>query len=244
MLRGINRQIIFDDDEDRERFLETIVRYKKEIDFELYAYCLIDNHVHLLVKENEIELSIMMKKIATSYAYYFNFKYGRTGHLFQDRYKSEAVEDYKYLYTVIRYIHQNPVKAGMSSMEDYKWSSYKEYIDEAFVIDKDFFMEILDTDRKKAIDKYIVFMNEFNEDECLEVSESDRTTDEKVHNMIKAIGKLEIISEISKLGEDKRIEILRKAKEIEGVSVSQLARVTGINRFKLAKMLNGDGSRC
>jgi len=235
MIRGINRQNIFEDDEDRERFVDTIARYKKETDFKLYAYCLMNNHVHLLVKENKIELSKIMKRIGTSYAYYFNWKYGRNGHLFQDRYKSEVIENDAYFNIAIRYIHQNPVKAGISKMNEYKWSSYNCYIKGEGILDKGFFLNMLSNDRDLAIKKYIDFMNEPNKDECLEIDERIRLTDEKVRNIIKEIGKLEDISGIKNLDTVIRNKILRKAKEIEGISVLQISRVTGINRAVIIK---------
>ena len=236
MLRGINRQAIFKDDQDRERFIDTVARYKRETGFELYAYCLINNHIHLLIKENQTELSQVMKKIGTSYAYYFNWRHGRNGHLFQDRYKSEAVENDKYLYVVIRYIHQNPVKAGISNMEEYQWSSYNHYINEKVIVDTDHFLDMFDKDRRLAINKYINFMNELNEDKCLEIEEYKRLTDEKVLDVIREIGNLENISDICSLDNDRVDEILRKSKEIEGISVSQISRLTGINRPRIIKL--------
>ena len=111
MLRGINRQQIFEDAEDRERFLETIENYKELCGYTIYAYCLMGNHVHILMREGKEDLTQVFKRIAGSYVYWYNWKYHRSGHLFQDRYKSEPVEDDSYFLTVLRYIHQNPVKA-------------------------------------------------------------------------------------------------------------------------------------
>ncbi|MGI5879834.1 MAG: transposase [Syntrophomonadaceae bacterium] len=124
IIRGINRQNIFEDDEDRIRFLETLDRYKEETGCELYAYCLMSNHVHLLVKENDDGLSSFMKRVNGSYAYWYNWKYDHVGHLFQDRFKSEPVDDDTYFLTVIRYIHRNPLTAGMTDGLEYAWSSY------------------------------------------------------------------------------------------------------------------------
>ena len=121
MLRGINRQSIFEDDGDYIKFLDVLCTYKKNIEYEIYAYCLMGNHVHLLMKEGNEEISRTMKRIGASYVYWYNWQYGRKGHLFQDRYKSEAVEDDKYLLTVLRYIHQNPIKARLAkNVADYK----------------------------------------------------------------------------------------------------------------------------
>ena len=113
MLRGINRQNIFEDDRDRQRFIETILYYKTISNYELYGYCLMDNHIHLLIKEKDESISKAIKRICSSYVYWYNQKYERCGHLFQERYKSEVVETEGYFLTVIRYIHQNPIKAGL-----------------------------------------------------------------------------------------------------------------------------------
>jgi len=133
-MRGINRQRIFEDDEDDEdyeRFIETLKSYKALSGYEIYAYCLMGNHFHLLLKVGKEDLELVVKRIAGSYVYWYNLKYGRCGHLFQDRYKSEVVEEDPYLLTVIRYIHQNPIKAGLCNcVSEYKYSSYGEYIAE------------------------------------------------------------------------------------------------------------------
>jgi putative transposase len=85
----------------------------------------------MLIKEEKEDLGIIMRRIGASYVYWYNLKYERSGHLFQDRFKSEVVNDEKYLLAVVRYIHQNPLKAGIvNNINDYAWSSYSEYIGE------------------------------------------------------------------------------------------------------------------
>jgi REP element-mobilizing transposase RayT len=134
MLRGINRQRIFEEVGDYQRFLELVLEAKEYADCSLLAYCLMDNHIHLLLAEGDkgVEergdkqraLSRFFSHLATRYAQWFNKKYQRSGHLFQNRYRSEAVQDDAYLLTVISYIHQNPVKAGLCDKpQDYRWSS-------------------------------------------------------------------------------------------------------------------------
>ena len=94
----------------------------------LYSYCLMPNHVHLLIQETEEKLPRIVKQIASRYAMYYNSKYDHFGHLFQDRFKSEPVESYSYFLTLIRYIHQNPVAGRLCQrVEDYDWSSWAEY---------------------------------------------------------------------------------------------------------------------
>lgn len=136
MLRGINRQDIFGDEEDIERLLETIKKYKEVSQYQIYAYCVMSNHIHMLIKETEDSISNIIKRISSSYVFWYNKKYERCGHLFQERFKSEAVENDEYFLTVVRYIHQNPIKAGVvKGISDYKWSSYNEYMDRAVVVD-------------------------------------------------------------------------------------------------------------
>jgi len=128
VLRGINRGDIFFDDDDDLRFLETIEQKKRSEEYCLYGYCLMSNHVHMLVRENKDTISRTMSRIGTSYAKWYNQKYSRSGHVFQGRFGSKCVENDDYLLTVVRYIHNNPVKAGLAvKPAAYRWSSIHEY---------------------------------------------------------------------------------------------------------------------
>ena len=91
VVRGINRQDLFYENEDRGLFMQKLLKYKKECKFELYGYCMLDNHIHLVIKESEISISTIMSKLNTSYVHWYNWKYKRCGHLFQNRYMSESV---------------------------------------------------------------------------------------------------------------------------------------------------------
>ena len=102
MFRGINRQQVFEDEEDNRFFLQTLRKYKSECDYKILAYCLMGNHVHLLIKEGDVPLKLAFRHIGARYVYWYNTKYHRVGHLFQDRYKSEAVNDISYLIRVIQ----------------------------------------------------------------------------------------------------------------------------------------------
>ena len=137
MLRGINRQNIFDEEEDYHHFLKLLYQMVCPVDDNgkplpsrcvFYAYCIMSNHVHLLIRETSESLSSVIKRIGVSYALYYNKKYLRFGHLFQDRFKSEPVNDNGYFFTLLRYIHQNPVAAGIcEDVAGYRWSSWGEY---------------------------------------------------------------------------------------------------------------------
>lgn len=124
ILRGNDQQNLFYNDEDRIFFINRIRKYSKELKIQLYAYCLMSNHVHILLGNGNLNMSKFVKKLTCSYVYRFNKIYNRTGHLFQGRYKSEPVDTTEYFKTVYRYILQNPQKANICCFQKYKWSSF------------------------------------------------------------------------------------------------------------------------
>ena len=140
--RGTGRQIIFEDDDDRQRFLMYLSAALRDAGAELLAWCLMENHVHLLIHAPLPDLSAAMRRVCGTYALRFNAKTGRVGHLFQDRFKSEAVSDDAYLMTVVRYIHENPAKAGVGAVDAYPWSSYREYVGAPVLCTTDFVLEV------------------------------------------------------------------------------------------------------
>ena len=112
-MRGVGRQLIFEDDGDRQMLLEKLGKLSDEGCLVVYAWCLMSNHLHILVKEGLEPLATAMKRLGVSYAMRFNLKTGHVGHVFQDRFSSEPVDSDEYFLTVVRYIHNNPEKAGM-----------------------------------------------------------------------------------------------------------------------------------
>lgn len=209
MLRGINRQSIFEDNKDKERFYDTLRRYKKICCYELYGYCFMDNHIHLLLKEISESISMIIKRISSSYVYWFNWKYERCGHLFQERFKSEAVDSEAYLLTVLRYIHQNPVKAGLTkSITGFKWSSFNEYISDPVIIDVDYVLDKYSLDRKEAIEAFKIFMNQRNDDRCLDYDEKVRLSDDQVREIIVQQG-IKDINRLLQLDRGKSNELIK-----------------------------------
>ncbi len=147
MLRGINRQKVFHDAEDYQRFIQTLARFKQACSYVLIGYCLMPNHVHLLIREGSEPLSMIFRRIGASYVYWYNTKYERTGHLFQDRYRSEAVEDDEYLLAALRYIHRNPIKAGLcKDCADYQYSSYSDYTSGKGITDTELILAMVGSD--------------------------------------------------------------------------------------------------
>ena len=127
--RGNHRNDLFKDEKDYQVYLNILKYVKKKLGYDLYCYCFMTNHVHMLIGTEEMHIGRIMKRINMIYSIYFNKRYNLIGHLFQDRYKSRLIKDDVHLLEVSRYIHLNPVKANMvKNPEDYKWSSYRSII--------------------------------------------------------------------------------------------------------------------
>ena len=145
MIQGINREYIFNNDKDIKVFLKFVKEKIKEFDLSIIAYCVMNNHAHFLIYTENINLvSKLMKMVNTSYAIYYNKNKERCGYVFRDRFKSEEILSQKHIVSCIHYIHNNPVKAKMClSQSEYKYSSYNEYKNKPYLINKNKVMEIL-----------------------------------------------------------------------------------------------------
>lgn len=166
MIRGLNKSAIFADDNDRQRFLEKLIDSVIKTKSLIYAFALMDNHVHLLIRSGAEGLSTLMRKQLTWYAIYFNKRHGRTGHLFENRYKSILCQEDAYLLTLVRYIHLNPVRAGivkdMHSLDRFRWCGHSLIIkkDELPWFDKNLILNQFSTSYKKAVIGYHNFVEE------------------------------------------------------------------------------------
>ncbi len=229
VLRGINKQRIFEDDEDNRYFLEKLKTYKDISGYEIYAYCLMSNHVHLLMKEGEEPLSTAFRRIGASYVYWYNWKYSRAGHLFQDRFKSEPVEQDEYFLTVMRYIHQNPLKAGIvKEIQEYPWSSYREYSQKPVICDTKFALNMFSLEPKKALRAWVKFNQEKNNDQCLEYDNGARLNDSEAAALIKSVANVKKPGDIQTYKKQKRNEVIKLLKE-KGLSIRQIERLTGVS---------------
>lgn len=229
VLRGINKQRIFEDDEDYKKFLYKLKDCKKKSGYELYAYCLMNNHVHLLIKEGYEELGTIFRRIGASYVYWYNWKYNRRGHLFQDRYKREIVEGTRYFLTVVRYIHQNPLKAGIvKEIKDYAWSSFREYTEKKEMCSTSFALDLFSRDREKALEQFKEFNSTKNDDQCMEYDNNGRLNDSEAAEIIKTISGARSPFEIQSFAKERRDEVLKMCR-YEGLSIRQIERLTGIS---------------
>jgi putative transposase len=235
ILRGTNRQEIFHDDEDCLRFIETVDKYKNECKLEVFGWCLMGNHVHLLLKEGCEYISETMKRIGISYAWFYNFKYGSTGHLFQDRFRSEIVDTDEYLMTVIRYIHRNPIKAGIARATlDWKWSSCHGYYGQkcypARLLDLNFVLDMFSQDIDKAKKKFKEYDEIDCENKCIDENIKPRLTDEQAKMEIRKIIPIYEIAIIKSMAKQKREDILNKVMRIEGLTQRQAGRILGVSQ--------------
>ena len=225
MLRGINQQRIFEDAEDYAQFLRCLKEYQQICEYRLYAWCLMPNHVHLLIKPEKEPLGTIFRRLGASFVYWYNAKYGRSGHLFQDRYKSEPVANEGYFFTLIRYIHQNPVKAGLcETPADYPYSSFARYFDADSMIDSEKVLSVMDRATFWQINLTPT------QKPCMDVSETPRkrlTDDQAIKIMRKASG-CDGAVEFQTLPPDKRDRTLKLLLE-KGASIRQTSRLTGIS---------------
>jgi len=241
MLRGNERKDIFLEKEDYNKFIQILAAKKKNGSFLLYAYCLMSNHLHLLVREKKQDISRIMKRINVAYAYYFNKKYNRVGHVFQDRFKSESIEEESYLLSVIRYIHNNPLTAKVvNDPVLYPWSSYNFYINESkkSIIDKDEILNIFSSKIPKSIHLFQDFSQKQQTSIGLEYRQIKPLTKE-ITNYEQAYKYIRIYLKEKKLKKENiserqnrpyRDDLILNLKKKSNLSIREIAKILGINR--------------
>ena len=227
MLRSVNRQQIFFEEDDYRFFIRLLKRYKAVSDYKLYAYCLMSNHIHLLIQAYDEDISTILKRIGTAFAFWYNGKYDRVGHIFQDRFKSEPVDTQHYLLTVLRYILRNPVAAGIChSPQEYTYSNALVYFGHPdHLTDLDFIYSLIDANSLQQ------FILQENEDRCLEMSPAARKqiADADALTLIrKEFGTLTPFIGLKK----ERASFNNSVTKLlhAGISIRQLSRLTGISK--------------
>ena len=235
ILRGINQQDIFEEKDDKIKFLYILSDVKEKCHFSLYAYALMSNHIHLLMKTNDKPIDQVMRQIGSKYVLWYNTKYQRTGPLFQDRFKSEPIEDEKYLMTVICYIHYNPLRGGISPSLSYDFSSYPDYLSAAGIetLPRPLAQSLVDTRPMFNIgtDSFLQFHDAPKERSIMEISAGSGhyITEETVREiLIKHCG-IHSAADFQRRPKEQQIEIIRFACN-KGASARQLNRLTGLSR--------------
>lgn len=203
---------------------------KTEMIFELHAYCLMSNHVHLLIKEAQVgDISLIMKRLLTKYAMYFNKKYERNGALIASRYKSVPVEVDEYFIPLIGYIHQNPVKAGMvDKPKEYRFSSYQDYMTGGGLTDTAFSLGLLGQDEWMKLHQIL-------SNDSFDVSGKRSLSEEEIRRRIMLWTKGREPHEVAGWPKSARDDLIRQLREKEALSIRQIERATGISRGVIAK---------
>lgn len=246
MMRGINHQRIFDSDDDCRKFIQIIHSLKqrpgennKDSDWMILAYALMTNHFHILVKEGNISVGDFVKKIAGAYVLYYNRKNRRDGHLFKERFKSEPCEDDDYFITLLRYIHQNPVKARMvNDVADYEFTSWHEFADaencQYPICNTQYVLERIDLPQLKEL----IYTPLSDKVKCIEISESNdneiRLTEEEAEEMFRHTTGCANSTMFHNLKRDIRDGFIRELKQ-KGVGTKQLSRISGFGIATIVK---------
>lgn len=240
ILKGIDNQDIFYDDYDRKFFLKQISITKSEFNFIVYAYCLMGNHVHMVIKCEDLFLSKSIQSLLVRYVHYFNKKYKRSGPLVQNRFKSKQVENLQYFIDVCRYVHRNPEKAGIELTQNYEWSSYKEYVGKRRIVNKEVLLHYFNNDVSAFVQDTIKTINEREIEEYIEYEMIGKLNDEQLARIIMRKFQIEDISDIptffKNIGRDSLEKCILEIKNIQGTNRNQVARVTRLGRSLIEKI--------
>lgn len=238
IFRGISKQNIFEEAGDYAKLKEIMKKALNETNAEIYAYCFMTNHAHLFLKENNLgDISKIMTKILSHYATWFNIKYLRSGPLFDNRYKSEPVEDERYYLGLVRYIHQNPLKANIvDTLDKYPYSSYCEYINNKPEMSNiDFTLDMLCEHRETAIAEFVELHNN-DTGETFEISNSQRKSPEQIRRIIKTQTGGKEPWTIRDLHKEERNLLIRKLVFEKKIPKSALERATGMSRGTIIRI--------
>ncbi len=245
IIRGMNKQDIFYDEKDRYKFLEELKNTKEKYEYELCVYCLMSNHIHLVIYDKNQNLSTAMQSLSIRYASYFNKKYERNGNLVQNRFFSRNIMNPTDFLNVCRYIHQNPLKAHVSATEDYKWSSYQKFVKKSkennLVNIKLLLNQFSKDNPQEAIKLFIEFHQEMENftdgKDIIEYEMKEKLTDDQLAKIILQMLEIENINKIKESTIEKRNEMIRKLQYIKGTNCNQIGRVTGMGRKMIERAI-------
>lgn len=237
IIKGSRGHSLFEDDSDRMFFLKLLRKYATELDGEIFAWTLMSNHAHLILHMPLADIATLQRKLGPTYFRHFNDKSEAAGPVLQNRYHSKAINTNEYLMTCVRYVHQNIEKAGVHPMEDYRWSSYLDYLDrrqsQPFdITDTDFVMSVFESVRDFA---------RFHQTRdyaarCIDIGKTgQRLDDDEARILAKhLLGEEEFhhIGEFDRPTRNKKLRLLRD----NGLSISQINRLTGIGAGIIARV--------
>ena len=227
--RGVAKMTLFHDFADHERFLECIDDTLRKHGGEIYAWCLMANHIHLVLHMPLEGISKFMHDVKSSYALYYNKRYQRVGHVFQGRFHSEAINDDEYLLTAIRYVHQNPLKAGICKTDESPWSSYSEYLGVPRLCNTAFVLELFG-----GLDQFKHFHAVRGDEAHFEFDASNETRIVDICRSVCWIYGIDDVHDVGALPKRRRDEALSLMKE-RGMSVRDISRKTGVSTATVSR---------
>ena len=230
MVQGHNKEYIFKKDKIKKKYLKLMKENEKEI--EILAYCIMGNHVHMLIHTSKIDdMSKFMHKVNSEYAMYYNYiEKGRVGSVYRDRYKSEPIYDERYFFKCINYIHENPVKANIvPKCENYEYSSYNDYINKIGCAKKEVLKKVFDNQN------YIEVLNMYNKNVNLFLDiEKENKIDDAINDYLEITNKK--ITQI--LDDEKNLKkIIMHIKNITNVTYDEIQEKFNISRNRIANIL-------
>ena len=231
--KGDGGQIVFEKDADRLRYLKELETAAGDFKVEVHAYCLMSNHVHLLLEDQDGELGLFMKQLNERYAMYYAKTTGRVGHVFQGRYWSEPVDSDDYYLAAMRYIHANPEPPGICKASAYAWSSYGAYARASSFVKTDLALSMLGG--VEAFEAFhidaIKYAKPFPESKLT----AHLSSDEQLNVAVSILGR-DVLNSLKGLKPQERrtrVEQLAQA----GFSDTEIARLTGIGRSSIRRDL-------
>lgn len=245
MLRGINRDDIFFDDIDFMKMEKILRSLAKPVDkngnpksplCKIYAYCLMTNHIHLLIAELDESISNIVKRLGVAYVSYFNKRRKRTGPLFEGRFRSEPVDEADYFVTLLHYIHYNPVKAGMVKMPGwYKWSSWHEYELTEDTYDRGLCEQVIPFKNLTRSQVKDIVLEEEDLMSFISPVDVERVDDSEAEIIIKSLVPKEFCGiELKDLPKVEKLSLTNKAKSY-GITNSQIVKLLGVSKHTIYK---------
>ena len=238
ILRSVNQHIIFEDDSDYQKFLFVLSDCVKKYDIQIYAYCLMDNHVHLLIHSNPDHLSGFFQSLGTRFVRWYNNKYSRSGHLFQERFHSVAIENERSFLSALLYIHNNPVNANICRYpSEYRWSSFNTYHGaKSTFVNVSYACEIAGS--KEALLRFFAAEKISSDNELFKNDHREAShflTDERALRIFKETTNLLSTSDVEALQKTQRNDYVRKLR-FKGLTVKQIARLMDISETTVKRL--------
>lgn len=234
MVQGINKDYIFLDDKMKKKYKTLLCENMQKSNAKLLSYCIMSNHAHMLMYTNNFqEISKLMQKINTSFARIYNRKNNRVGFVFKDRFSVQQIRNRQHLYNCLAYIHFNPIKAGIvRKLQDYEYSSYREWITHREIIDENANELVFDDDEIDINEFHKIYLRK----NIIDVEDIDESIDYKIIIEKYEKNKGDTIEKIIQNDEILRDVVIELKKESK-LSLRRISEILKINRPKITNII-------